>query len=83
MAVTDNDLRQANIYFNETNPVEVAYSLKGLEYPVDKDGLLQCAQANEARAEVINVIQKLPEKKYDTPLAISREIGNIEHYFMN
>jgi hypothetical protein len=69
-----------NLYFHKTNPIEVAHSLKGLEYPVDKNGLLKCARQNEARAEVIRVIKELPEKEYTNPLAISEEIGNIEHY---
>ena len=68
------------LYFNKTNPIEVANSLKGVDYPVDKNGLLKCARDNEARAEVITVIKKLPEREYNDPIAISREISNIDHY---
>ena len=68
------------LYFNKTNPIEVANSLRGIEYPVNKKGLLKCARDNEARAEIIKVIKNLPEKEYDDPISISQELGNIEHY---
>jgi hypothetical protein len=69
-----------NAYFSKTNPIEVAYSLKGLEYPVDKEGLLRCAQENDAKSEVIQVIKQLPNKHYHTPIEISKEISNIDRY---
>lgn len=76
----DNYARTQSLYFHKTNPIEVAHSLKGIEYPVTKEGLIKCAQENEARAEVLKVIKELPEKEYENPLAISREISNIDHY---
>lgn len=68
------------LYFNKTNPIEVANSLKGVEYPVDKQGLLKCARGNDACPEVIKVIKNLPEREYDNPITISREISNIDLY---
>ena len=63
---------------NKTNPIEVAHSLKGLEYPVDKQGLIRCAENNDARDEVLKVIKQLPDKDYATPIDISREIINVD-----
>lgn len=63
-----------------TNPVEVAYSLKGLEYPADKQGLLDCAVGNAARDEVIAVIMSLPNEKYIGPFDIAKAISNISCY---
>jgi hypothetical protein len=65
---------------NATNPLEVVYALKGIEYPVTRKGLLECAQKNGAPLPIIQVIERLPNKHYHAPIEISTEISDVCYY---
>lgn len=49
--------------------------LKGMEFPGHKDDLVQKAKYNRAPQQVIDTINKLPEKNYTKPTEITKEIG--------
>jgi Protein of unknown function (DUF2795) len=64
-----------------TNPIEVAHSLQGLNYPAGKEDLIKCASENGARQRVLDVINKLSDRElYDTPIKVARAISEIGHY---
>ena len=42
----------------------VSRFLKGLEFPAEKQDLLQCARRNQAEREVIDLIQKLDDRQF-------------------
>jgi hypothetical protein len=60
------------------SPIAVEKYLKGADYPADKENLVQQAKNNEATAEVINIINQLPEQKYHSPIDVSKAVGQIE-----
>lgn len=64
----------------KTNPIEVAKSLRNLDYPANKRSIINCAKKNCAREEVMNVISKLSDKRYESPFEVSREIGDLSKY---
>jgi Protein of unknown function (DUF2795) len=69
-----------SVYFNHTNPIEVATYLKGLDYPTDKQHIIKCAQQNSATPKVLKVINEFPDKVYDSPFDIAEEVTNFRHY---
>lgn len=57
------------------NPIEMQKSLSGLDFPANKEKIVQQAESRGASKEIKEALKRLPEKEYDTPAAISKEIG--------
>jgi hypothetical protein len=49
-----------------------------MHYPAEKQKLVNNAQNKEAPEDVMNLINKLPDKTYTSPIDITKEIGKIE-----
>jgi hypothetical protein len=60
------------------SPAIVEKYLAGVHYPTEKKNLFDNAQNRDAPTEVLNLIKKLPEKTYNSPIDITKEIGKIE-----
>ncbi|MEA5577261.1 DUF2795 domain-containing protein [Anabaena sp. UHCC 0451] len=61
------------------NPVEVQKHLKGVDYPADKQVLIEQAKKQGADREVISLLDKLPEdEEYDNPADLNKAIGEIQ-----
>jgi hypothetical protein len=60
------------------SPAIVEKFLGGTRFPAEKAQLLNNAKNKEAPSEVINLIEKLPDKTYRSPIDITKEIGKIE-----
>jgi hypothetical protein len=56
---------------SETSPVEVQSYLKGVDYPASREDLVQAARRNGASGEVLQILQRLPGEKLDSPAAVS------------
>ena len=57
------------------NPVQVQKFLKGVDYPANKDELIQAARDEGADDNVIKMLESLPEEQYQTPADLSQAIG--------
>ncbi|WP_028812072.1 DUF2795 domain-containing protein [Streptomyces flavidovirens] len=57
------------------NPIEMQKSLGGVSYPASKKEILEKAEKNGARPEIKEALKALPEKEYDSPAAINKEVG--------
>ncbi len=49
-----------------------------MHYPAEKKNLVDNAQNKEAPEDVMGLINKLPERTYNSPIDITKEIGKIE-----
>ncbi len=52
--------------------------LGGMHYPAEKQNLIDNAKGKDAPSDVMDLINKLPEKTYNSPIDITKEIGKIE-----
>ncbi len=50
--------------------------LKGLDMPADKQEIIQTAHRNQAPQDVIDLLQKLPDRSFQQMDDIWREIGS-------
>jgi hypothetical protein len=57
-------------------PIQVQKYLSGLDYPVDKQQIIEKAKAEGAGKEVMAALEQLPERQYDSPVSVSRELGS-------
>jgi hypothetical protein len=60
------------------SPAIVEKYLAGMHYPAEKKKLVDNAQNKDAPKDVMDLIKKLPEKTYNSPIDVSKEIGKIE-----
>ncbi|HLN90062.1 MAG TPA: DUF2795 domain-containing protein [Candidatus Binatia bacterium] len=64
--------------FGHVSPAIVEKYLAGMRYPAEKKKLCINAQNKKAPKDVMDLINKLPEKTYTSPIDITKEIGKIE-----
>jgi hypothetical protein len=55
--------------------IRVQKYLKGVEYPATKDDLVTNAKGQGAGDDVMGFLQGLPDRDYDSPVAVSRAVG--------
>lgn len=60
------------------NPIQIQKYLSGIDYPTDKQNLLKHAEKGGADDAVMNALRQLPDKSYNSPVAVSREIGEMK-----
>lgn len=64
--------------YSIANPVQVQKYLKGVDYPVSKDDLVNTAQREGADQNVIGTLQEMPGEKYNSPNDVAEAIGKME-----
>ena len=57
----------------QASPIEVQKSLKGINYPVHKNDLIQHAKKHEASDKVLEVLESLTDKEYTNARDVSKE----------
>jgi hypothetical protein len=58
------------------NPIEMQKYLSGVDYPCDRDSLVEHARNQGADDEVLRHLEALPDRTYDGPNAVSKEYAN-------
>jgi hypothetical protein len=63
---------------------KVSRSLKGIHFPADRRKCVECAKMNMAPDEVLNALQQLPEREFDSMAnvwhAVSKEKPSERQY---
>ncbi|AKH38095.1 MULTISPECIES: DUF2795 domain-containing protein [Nitrosomonas] len=62
----------------KANPIQVQKYLSGMDYPADKDEIIDHAKDQGADNDVVQILQQLPERDYKTAADVSKAIGQIE-----
>ena len=60
------------------SPANVQFYLKGVEYPTDKQTLVEQARRNDAPPEVMDTIQRLDRDQYGGPQDVMKAYGDVE-----
>lgn len=62
----------------DVNPIEVQGSLGGVNYPASKQDLINHAQKQGNKNDkVVEVLNQIPDKEYQSPVEVSKEVGKI------
>jgi hypothetical protein len=59
------------------NPVQLQKFLKGMDYPADKNTLLQRARENGADDNVMRTLEQLPRDEFNSPNDVSEAVGDL------
>lgn len=55
----------------------VTSALKGISFPSDRSGLVRQARDNDASDEVIDLIESMPDRRFETMADVSRAVGAV------
>ncbi|MEZ0075869.1 DUF2795 domain-containing protein [Planotetraspora sp. GP83] len=56
------------------NPIELQKHLKGVDYPAGKSDLVQAARDHGAGDDLVKALEKIPDRQYDGPNAVSKAV---------
>ncbi len=59
-------------------PIQVQKYLGGLHYPVSKDDILDKAKEEGADKNVLQMLDRIPDREYPSPVEVSREVGKLD-----
>lgn len=59
----------------QPSPVEIQKALAGVDYPTTRAHLAEVARSHHADREIVELIDNLPDKDYDSPAAVSKAIS--------
>jgi hypothetical protein len=62
----------------KVNPVQAQKFLGGVDYPASKEDLVKHAEQQGADENVLDVLRGIPDREYDGPNAVSKEISEIQ-----
>lgn len=57
------------------SPFRVQKFLAGLRYPARKEDVINRAHERGADPQILNLLRRLPERPYESPVSLSREVG--------
>lgn len=57
------------------NPIEMQKALGGVSYPASKKDIVETAKSHGASKEIKQALSALPEKEYDSPAAVNKEVS--------
>ncbi len=60
------------------SPANVATYLKGIDYPANKEQLVQHAQKNGAESEVMDVLNNMPDHEYGNMADVMKGYGEVK-----
>jgi hypothetical protein len=69
---------KGRITMASVSPREVEKALKGIDYPARRQDMLKVAESNNAEEVVRRVIESLPDKTYNTPIDVTKAIGEMD-----
>ncbi len=52
--------------------------LRGMNYPSDRDGILSKARQNNAPDDVMDILNQLPDKDYNSAVDVSKAVNDID-----
>ncbi|MBF6135170.1 DUF2795 domain-containing protein [Nocardia otitidiscaviarum] len=59
---------------SQVNPVQLQKYLSGVDYPCDRDELVQAARNNGADTDVLDALRGMPDRTFNGPNAVSEAV---------
>jgi hypothetical protein len=68
---------QTHSQSGQLNPIAIQKALGGARYPATREKLAETARSNRADDEIVGLIERLPDRQYDSPASVSKEIARM------
>ncbi|WP_141735547.1 DUF2795 domain-containing protein [Oligoflexus tunisiensis] len=60
-----------------TSPANVQSFLGGIDYPADKETLIETARKNKAPDDIIDLLEQFPDEEFDSPVSVMKAYGEV------
>jgi len=60
------------------SPSNILHHLKGIDFPADKNALVERAQKNEADQDILDIIRQMPDTQYQSMADVLKGVGKVE-----
>jgi hypothetical protein len=60
----------------QPNPIDIQKALSGARYPTTREKLVEQTRRNHASADIVDIVSRLPDRNYDSPAAVEKEIAH-------
>ena len=54
---------------------DVERAIRGIDFPADRNDLIQQAQNNKANSNVIDILKNLPGNQFNSPIDVRKAFG--------
>jgi hypothetical protein len=58
--------------------VDISRSLSGIDFPANKDDLVNHARQKKANKEIIDILQQMPEREYGNMADVEHAFGEVK-----
>lgn len=62
----------------KVSPITIQKHLKGMDYPANKDEVVQHARDRQAPENVVSLLERLPEQEYSSAKDVQKAVGDLE-----
>lgn len=69
---------EAALHSEKVSAAQLQVYLKGINYPVGREEIIQTARRNDAPERVMNYLNQLPDRQYQYPTDVEREFGKMK-----
>lgn len=66
------------LHSSKVSAAQIQVYLKGMDYPANKEEIVQHAEQNNAPESVLKYLRQLPERQYDRPNHVQQEFGKMK-----
>jgi hypothetical protein len=63
-------------FMAKINPIELQKSLKGVDYPANKDDVVKAAEQNGADEDILEALRNLSDNTFEKPTDVSKALGD-------
>ncbi|HAR63323.1 MAG: DUF2795 domain-containing protein [Candidatus Margulisiibacteriota bacterium] len=60
------------------SPAAIEKYLKGIDFPASRDSMVQFAQNHGATSDILDILRRIPDKTYTSPIDVAKGIGEVE-----
>ncbi len=77
MAMSGDTEKRGEESGESISAAEIHQYLTGVDYPADKQEIVEVAKSNSAPDNVMSFLDRLPDQTYNTPAEVEEEFGKI------
>lgn len=63
---------------SKVNPIQLQKYLKGIDYPANKQALIDRAKQEGADENILSTLEQLSDEEFETPTDVSKAVGAIK-----
>lgn len=60
------------------SPIKIAHYLGGIDFPVNRQNLIDHARSNKADERVLDVLNRMPDKEYRDMADVTKSMGKLD-----